>query len=118
MTLYNATQRNSSPAHILVPRGEDGFERRSAHPWGFLTSKIDLAFTRCSDKFGCHDMENRYRFTEDTQVHWENAKFVLDLEALTPHSMSFRELLLSGSLVLRSSLFQDFWVSQAKPWVN
>lgn len=108
----------SGKQHVLVPRSDDGFEVQNKRPFELLSTRVDLAFTSCGDRTGCDDMHERYRFVDVSETQWEQAKFVLDIESYSESTTSFRQLLLSGSLVLRSSLFQDFWVSQAKPWVR
>lgn len=108
----------SGKQHVLVPRSDDRFEVQNKRPFELLSTRVDLAFTSCGDRTGCDDMHERYRFVDVSETQWEQAKFVLDIESYSESTTSFRQLLLSGSLVLRSSLFQDFWVSQAKPWVH
>lgn len=118
MTLYNTTGTTLPPHNVLRPTNGDGFEVERNVPVQLGRTRIDLAFTKCGDQLGCSDMHERYPFvaqgTEEAQ--WSDAKFILDLESRDP--TPFRQLLLSGSLVLRASLFEDFWVAQAKPWVR
>ena len=118
MNMFDQKHVASTKRHVLTPRDGDGFEVQDRRPFELLSTRIDLAFTSCSDKTGCEDMRERYRFVGASETQWEHSKFVVDIESYSGSTVSFRQLLLSGSLVFRSSLFEDFWVSQAKPWVR
>jgi hypothetical protein len=117
MWTFNLTNENSPPRDVMIPKKGDRYDLRQLRESDLATLKIDLAFNGCGDESSCQDMYDRYPFTEKKDSRWEDFKFVLDIESFTSKTTSFRDLLLSGSLVLRASLFEDFWVAQAKPWV-
>jgi len=117
MTFYNTTGAELPPHSVLVPKNGDGFTVQINKPVQMMKTRIDLAFTRCGDQIGCGSMPERYPFIEGVEMRWSHSKFVLDLEL--NDATSFRQLLLSGSLVLRASLFEDFgWRKRGHGYVN
>lgn len=116
MTFYNTTGTELPPHSVLIPKNGHGFTIQDNKPVQMVKTQIDLAFTGCGDQIGCESMPERYPFIERAEMRWSYSKFVLDLDS--KDATSFRQLLLSGSLVLRASLFEDFWVAQARPWVR
>lgn len=118
MAFFNSTREQTVPQHILIPRNSDSFEVQAGNPLTYLRTRIDLAFTQCHDKVGCRDMSARYPFSGSEHAYWDQNKYILDLESYGGQTATFRQLLLTGSLVLRSSLAEDFWVAQARPWVH
>lgn len=76
---------------------------------------VDIAFTGCDPAYNCSETKSLYPFVSEAIEQWEEYKFVLDIDS-SQHS--FRQLLLSGSLVFRASIFEEFWTLQARPFVH
>lgn len=132
--IYLVTRGSAHPAQrpVLVPHGS-GYTQITRKLGETLAELTNVAFSGCDWDHDCADMTERYRFdtasdsTDDLSAEpepvpgdekWSAFKYVLDVDSHHGPSPHFRALLLSGSLVLRSSVFEDYWTAQAQPWVH
>jgi len=132
--IYLVTRGSAHRAQrpILVPQGS-GFTQSIRKIGELLAELTDVAFSGCDWDHDCADMVERYRFdtpsnsTDDLSAEpepvpgdekWSAFKYVLDVDSHHGPSTHFRDLLLSGSLVLRTSVYEDYWTAQARPWVH
>ncbi|KZV84062.1 hypothetical protein EXIGLDRAFT_727684 [Exidia glandulosa HHB12029] len=82
---------------------------------------MDVAFTsahQCSEAAICERIKKEYRMAK--AVYSKQAKtfkYVADLDG-NGWSSRFRRLMLTNSLVLKSTIFPEWWMDRGMPWVH
>ncbi|KAL7425261.1 hypothetical protein Q5752_000949 [Cryptotrichosporon argae] len=84
---------------------------------------MDIKFTnkplQCDEEDGtCRDLENEFVFAPYmTQDESSTYKYVIDIDG-NAWSARFQRLLMSGSLVFKSTIMPEWWTDRIQPWVH
>ncbi|GAA5842246.1 hypothetical protein JCM11251_006757 [Rhodosporidiobolus azoricus] len=122
----------SSTIHLASPSSDDALRRFTASSTSLTSHYFDIAFAgkpvQCSTKDKtCAVLQYEYRFDQGTAkggkvygmtIEEENGyKYVLDVDANYP-SGKFKRLMSSRSLVLKSTIFPEWWSKRIMPWYH
>ncbi|KZV78280.1 hypothetical protein EXIGLDRAFT_847684 [Exidia glandulosa HHB12029] len=116
--------RREGSVPILPPTVNEDDVVGEPEEWDFAAlnkAYFDVAFTaaiQCSEPAICEHIRKEYKMGKN--VYTEEAKtfkFVADLDG-NGWSSRFRRLMLTNSLVLKSTIFPEWWMDRGMPWVH
>ncbi|KZV84064.1 hypothetical protein EXIGLDRAFT_727686 [Exidia glandulosa HHB12029] len=116
--------RREGSIPILPPTANEDDVVGEPEEWDFAAlndAYFDVAFTaaiQCSEPAICEHIRKEYKMGKN--VYTEEAKtfkFVADLDG-NGWSSRFRRLMLTNSLVLKSTIFPEWWMDRGMPWVH
>ncbi|GAA5886154.1 hypothetical protein JCM6882_004281 [Rhodosporidiobolus microsporus] len=128
----NSGSSPSTTIHLASPSSDDALRRLTAPSTSLTSHYFDIAFAgspvQCSKKDKtCALLQHEYRFdlgvtaggkTRGMSIDEENQyKYVLDVDANYP-SGKFKRLMSSRSLVLKSTIFPEWWSKRIMPWYH
>ena len=103
------------------PPGTDSFTFANVPVEQLNNDFMDTAFTRAIKcKFyepgGCRGLRDNYRFAEAVPLgeHWRH-KYLIDMDGMG-YSARFFAFLASGSAVLKSTVYREYYSDWIQPW--
>ncbi|GAA6037062.1 hypothetical protein JCM8097_005532 [Rhodosporidiobolus ruineniae] len=84
----------------------------------FLDIKFDSSPTQCGDGQACEDFENEFEWAEFMMPEENNQyKYLIDVDG-NGWSGRFHRLMSTNSLVLKSTLFPEWYSDRIQPWLH